>query len=425
MNFLKRPIVAVIGSLVVLSTTVVTADPLSLEEAMQRTAAVHPELRGFAARSRLLGLESARAVKPPPLSVGLEIENMLGTGDYSGLDAAETTLTLAGVLERGGKPAARRALAASRLDELAVQREVKELDVLAEVARRYLDLAEVQASLPLLAAGLDRQRSLAAAVRRRFQEGASPEALALSAEAEIARREAELQRARRGAEVAWRSLALMWSDHAPGTVPAVIGRVRALPELQSLDTLLPSLRQLPDLRSFAQAERVQDARRRVAAAGRSFDLEWQLGVRRLEASGDTALVAGVSLPLGTRSRAALDESIEDVNRELLMSSRETTLAALETMLVRVHGDIAAALDVIRALESQILPRLVKSAAQAERAYSAGALSYFESLQLQNEVMQVELEILALRHAIDRKLVELQRLTGEPIVAGTMQTGEKK
>jgi len=362
---------------------------------------------------------------PPPLSVGLEIENMLGTGDYSGLAAAETTLTLAGVLERGGKPAARRALAATRLDELAVQREVKELDVLAEVARRYLDLAEVQTTLPLLTAGLERQRSLAAAVRRRFQEGASPEALALSAEAEIARREAELQRARRGAEVAWRSLALMWSDNAPGTVPEVIGRARALPELLSLETLLPSLRQLPDLRSFVQAERVQDARRRVAAAGRSFDLEWQLGVRRLEASGDTALVAGVSLPLGTRSRAALDESIEDVNRELLTSSRDTTLSALETMLVRVHGDIAAALDVIRALESEILPRLVKSAAQAERAYAAGALSYFESLQLQNEVMQVELEVLALRHDIDRKLVELQRLTGEPIVAGTMQIGEKK
>jgi len=425
MNFLIRPLVAVIGSLVLLSSTLLAADPLSLEEAIRRTAAVHPELRGFTARSRLLGLESERSAMPPPLSVGLEIENMLGTGDYSGLAAAETTLTLAGVLERGGKPAARRALAATRLDELAVQREVKELDVLAEVARRYLDLAEVQTSLPLLTAGLERQRSLAAAVRRRFQEGASPEALALSAEAEIARREAELQRARRGAEVAWRSLALMWSDNAPGTVPEVIGRARALPELQSLETLLPSLRQLPDLRSFVQAERVQDARRRVAAAGRSFDLEWQLGVRRLEASGDTALVAGVSLPLGTRSRAALDESIEDVNRELLTSSRDTTLSALETMLVRVHGDIAAALDVIRALESEILPRLVKSAAQAERAYAAGALSYFESLQLQNEVMQVELEVLALRHDIDRKLVELQRLTGEPIVAGTMQIGEKK
>jgi hypothetical protein len=34
-------------------------------------------------------------------------------------------------------------------------------------------------------------------------------------------------------------------------------------------------------------------------------------------------------------------------------------------------------------------------------------------------------VLALRHDIDRKLVELQRLTGEPIVAGTMQIGEKK
>lgn len=425
MNCLTRLLFTVAGSVVLCCVASAAAAPMSLEEAVSRTAAVHPELRGYAGRRRLLDLEARRAVMPPAMSAGIEIENAFGSGEYSGFKSAETTLTLAGVFERGGKPAARRTLAATRLDELAVQRELKELDVLAEVARRYLDLAEAQARLPLLAAGLERQRSLAAAVRLRFQEGASPEALALSAEAEIARREAELQRARRGAEVAWRSLALMWSDAAPGAAPEVLGRVRALPELQSLDTLLPSLRQLPDLRSFAQAERVQDARRRVAAAGRTFDLEWQLGVRRLEASGDTALVAGVSLPLGTRSRAALDESIEDVSRELLMSSRDTMLAALETMLVRVHGDIAASLDVIRALESEVLPRLVKSATQAERAYAAGALSYFESQQLQNEVMQVEQEMLALRHDIDRKLVELQRLTGEPIVAGTMQTGEKR
>lgn len=425
MNFLKRPLLAVFGSVALLWTSAVNAAPLSLEEAIIRTAAVHPELRSFAGRGRLLRLEGERAVLSPPMSVGVEVENALGGGDYSGLDAAETTLTLAGVLERGGKVAARRALAATRLDELAVQREVKELDVLAEVARRYLDLAEAQARLPLLRAALERQRSLAAAVRRRFQEGASPEALALSAEAEVARREAQLKRAQHEIDVAWRTLALMWSDSAPGSAPEVSARLTALPELQPLEALLPALRQLPDVRYFAQAERVQDARRRVAAAGRAFDLQWQLGVRRLEASGDTALVAGLSLPLGARSRAALDESIEDVNRDLLTSSREATLAALETMLIRVHGDISAALALIRALEADILPRLGKSAAQAGRAYSAGALTYFESMQLQNEVTQVELEVLALRHDIDRKLIELQRLTGEPIVAGGMPSGEKK
>lgn len=425
MNFLNRPLLAVFGSFVFLCSAAVNASSLSLEEAIIRTAAVHPDLRSFAARSRLLRLEGERSVLPPPMSVGIEIENVLGSGDYSGLDDSETTLTLAGILERGGKPAARRALAATRLDELAVQREAKELDVLAEVARRYLDLAEAEARLPLLSAGLERQRALAVAVRRRFQEGASPEALALSAEAEVARREAALKSAQRAIDIAWRALALMWSDSAPGETPTVVSRTRALPELQPLESLLPALRQLPDMRYFAQAERVQDARRRLAAAGRSFDLEWQLGVRRLEASGDTALVAGVSLPLGMRSRAVLDESIEGVNRELLADSRDATLASLETTLVRVHGELASAIEVIRALEADILPRLGKSAAQAGRAYSAGALSYFESMQLQNEVTQVELEVLGLRHDIDRKLIELQRLTGEPIVAGGMQNGERK
>ena len=45
---------------------------------------------------------------------------MLGTGPASGLDGAEITLSLASVLERGGKLDARRTLAQSRIDALAI-----------------------------------------------------------------------------------------------------------------------------------------------------------------------------------------------------------------------------------------------------------------------------------------------------------------
>jgi len=422
MFFLIRALwVALVGLL--LASSAAGAAPLSLQEAIRRTAATHPQLRSFAVRNRQLELERQRAVLAPPMSIGATLENALGSGEYSGLGSAETTFTLAGVLERGDKAAARRALVTRRIDELAVQREVKELDLLAEVARRYLDLAEAQARLPLWMAAVQRQRDLAAAVRRRFAEGASPEALALSAEAELARRESELKGAQQAVEVTWGALALLWADSAPGEAPEVTARSAALPVLQPLQSLRSSIVNLPDLRFFAQAQRVQEAQRALAVAARSFDLEWQLGVRRLEASGDTALLAGVTLPLGARARAELDESIEATQGEMLAQSRDSTRLELEALLLRVHGEIAAALERVRALETAVTPRLETAAAQAGRAYAAGALSYYETLQLQNEVTRVAFEVLALRYEIDRKLVELQRLTGEPIVVATSPNGE--
>jgi len=69
---------------------------------------------------------------------GVDAENALGTGANRGFDASEVTVSLAGVLERGGKLDARRALAQANIDAIAPQREVTRLDLMAEVARRYL-----------------------------------------------------------------------------------------------------------------------------------------------------------------------------------------------------------------------------------------------------------------------------------------------
>src|SRR5690606_42105786 len=66
------------------------------------------------------------------------------SSDLRGFDAAELTVTLAGVLERGGKLDARRAVAQANLDSLAPQRETVRLDLMAEVARRYLAVTDAR-----------------------------------------------------------------------------------------------------------------------------------------------------------------------------------------------------------------------------------------------------------------------------------------
>lgn len=97
-----------------------------------------PDLRLADGQRAALTAEAERDALRPPLRVGAELENVFGTGPTRALDQAELTVTLAGVLERGGKLDARRTLAQARLDALAPQRALARLDVLAEVARRYL-----------------------------------------------------------------------------------------------------------------------------------------------------------------------------------------------------------------------------------------------------------------------------------------------
>src|SRR3546814_10956136 len=89
-------------------------DPLTLDDAFQRVANTHPNLRLFGNRRAVLEAELDRASLRPALVAGARVETAFGTGEASGLDGAEITLRLASVLERGGtldprrRPGARR-----------------------------------------------------------------------------------------------------------------------------------------------------------------------------------------------------------------------------------------------------------------------------------------------------------------------------
>ena len=100
-------------------------DPMTLDDAFDRVAQAHPDLRLVQARTAVLAAEHEGANQHPPWTLGAEVENALSTGDARGLDSAEFTVSLSSVLERGGKLDARRALAQSRIDTLAVQREAQ------------------------------------------------------------------------------------------------------------------------------------------------------------------------------------------------------------------------------------------------------------------------------------------------------------
>ncbi|RWU13831.1 TolC family protein, partial [Xanthomonas phaseoli pv. manihotis str. CIO151] len=89
---------------------------LTLDDAIARVARQHPDLRLADGQRAVLTAEAERDALRPPLRIGAELENVFGTGPTRALDQAELTVTLAGVLERGGKFDARRTLAQARID---------------------------------------------------------------------------------------------------------------------------------------------------------------------------------------------------------------------------------------------------------------------------------------------------------------------
>lgn len=399
------------------------ADPLTLDDAFRRVADTHPDLRLFGTRRDVLAAELDRASLRPALVAGASIENAFGTGEASGLNGAEITLSLASVLERGGKLDARRTLAQSRIDALAVEREAQRLDLLAEVARRYLAIVAAQRHTGIAQFDIQQRGRTVAEARKRLQAGASPESVVLTAQASLARAELDLARARQRAAAARQHLAALWGERAP-TFEVAGGDALALPAVADFAVLADWLARTPELAQFVGEARVREARLQLARTEATPDMNWQVGVRRLQDSDDFGLVGSVSIPLGSTSRA--QPGIRAARAELagLEIEREAKGLSLYSTLAEAHGRYRVAEVEVERLQDDVLPRLAKAEAATREAYRAGAASYLEWATLQAEGTAARKQQLEAALDAQRALIEIQRLTGQAFVAGTESDTEQ-
>lgn len=396
-----------------------SATPLSLDQAIARVARQYPDLRLADAQRPIWEARRDAAAFGPPLTVGVELENALGSGASRGFDAAELTVSLAGVLERGGKLDARRVLAQANLDALAPQREIARLDLMAAVAQRYLAITEARARLAIAQTDIEQRRRAVAAARLRLQAGASPESVLLTAQAMLAQAEVDRDRALQADRAARVALAALWREREPG-FDVVSGDPLQLPALQPFDVLADELQRTPELAVLAEERRVRDAQLQLARTQARPDFNWQVGVRNSRDSRDTSLVGGFSLALGSVARAAPEIRAAEAELALNGVEREARALQLYATLAEAHGRYETSRLEVQRMARDVLPQLQRAENAAEKAWRAGAISYMEWAQLQ--AMRIEARQRQLEAAIAAQtgLIEIQRLTGQSMLAATSE-----
>lgn len=397
-------------------TPAMAADRLTLYDAIRRVEQAHPDLRLIGARRDVLAAGLDQASLRPPLVLGATVENVMGTGDRRFLDSAEATVTLGSVFERGGKLEARRTLAQSRIDALAVERESKRLDLLAEVARRYLAVVAAQRQHGVAGQDIEQRRRTVAGARHRFTAGASPQSVVFAAEAALSRAELERARAKQREQSARQHLAALWGEREPQFTVAS-GNPYALPTLDAFTQLSAWLNRTPEIAQFAGERRIREARLQLARSQSTPDWSWEVGARRFREGSDAGLVASVSIPLGSRARAQPEIRAAEAELAMLEVERESRDLSLYSTLADAHGRYLSAQLEVRLLGREVIPKLGQAEKAAERAYRAGAISYLEWAQLQSERTLARKQQLEAALEAQRALIELQRLTGQPFVDG--------
>jgi cobalt-zinc-cadmium efflux system outer membrane protein len=306
-------------------------------------------------------------------------------------------------------------VAQANIDALAPQRETARLDLMAEVARRYLAVTEARQQLAIATTDIEQRRRAVAAARLRLQAGASPESVLLTAQSMLAQAELDRDRAKQMDQSARAALSALWRARDPG-FEVVTGDPMRLPDLQAFAVMAEELQRTPELAVLAGERRLREAQLTLARTQARPDVSWQVGVRNSRDTRDTSLVAGFSLPLGSVRRAEPD--IRAAEAELALSSveREARELQLYATLAEAHGRyLTARLEVTR-MASGVLPQLTRAENAAEKAWRAGAISYMEWAQLQAMRIEARQRQLAAAIAAQTALIEIQRLTGQSMVA---------
>jgi cobalt-zinc-cadmium efflux system outer membrane protein len=119
---------------------------ISLNEAVANTMGHNPELVAFGHQLLAQDGRVLQAGLAPNPELSLTVENALGTGEFTGMDGAETTLSIAWILERGVRQR-RLETARAGISLLDVEADIMRLDAAAETARWFISCLSSQAQM--------------------------------------------------------------------------------------------------------------------------------------------------------------------------------------------------------------------------------------------------------------------------------------
>ena len=386
---------------------------LTLASAIEQTLSRNPELRVYAPRLTAARARSELAALRPPLELETEVQDVFGTGQASGFDIAETTFALSQVVELGDKRQLRVEAAAAGTALTTAERAAAELDVLAEVTRRFIHVAADQEHLALTQRATALAEDNVVAATARVAAARAPDVELRRARVTRARAVVEQEHAEHELLTSRRKLAAMWGD-TEAAFERVGADLYALPPDERYEELLTRVASNPDFARFASEERLRDAELRVAEAHARGDFRWRAGVRVLSETHDEAFVFGVSLPLRSSRRAQGEIAAARAEREQTTAEREAHRVRAEAQLFELFQELRHAITEAEVLRTSVVPEMEAALAATRTAFERGRYSYLEWVDAQRELVDVQRALIDASANAHLYRTEIERLTGEAL-----------
>ncbi|MEO5804095.1 MAG: TolC family protein [Verrucomicrobiota bacterium] len=386
---------------------------LSLREALALALTENPELAPFSWDERINEARVLQAGLRHNPEFGLEVEDVFGTGNFSGVRQAQTTLQLSQAIELGGKRAARMEAATQARGVTKSDYELKRVEVLGDVTRKFIQVVASQHALDLALTNRQLAADTLKIVQERVTAGKGSALEERKAQVALARGEVLVEGSEHELRASRKKLSASWRNPNPVFERAEADLFVRRP-IPPFEELVNRISNSPQMARFISEKKLREAEIKLADARRVPNITVGGGVRRLEGPDEQALVLSISAPLQLFNR----NQGESADARAALGKTEAERAAAEvrlgTVLLGLYEEMAHDAHVMDGLQKEILPKAEDALAIAKEGFAQGRFSYLEVLDAQRTLFDIKQELIQTATSYHQFLVEMERLIGQPL-----------
>lgn len=380
------------------------AEPIALGDALTQGVQTSPRAAQAKALADASEARARQAGVAPNPELSVEVENFAGSGAFQGLRSTEATLALSQRIELGGKRSARLSVARAERDFAFLTYKAALADLERDIRTAHAELRAAEDRAVLARDNTAAAEELARTARILVDAGRDPPLRQLRAESLLAEARAEQARTFSELLTARRLLgSLIGSDDPELTATASEDAAPA--------ALAPDATSLNEQLATAEREAAR-ARVQLARSDAVPDITASGGVRRFRESGDTALVAGISIPLPIRDRNR--GNIEAAGAESNAAESALLLARIDANRAQYDARMLLGAAEVRyeALAGPGLQQAEEALRLARIGYNAGKFSLIELIDAQTALTTAKLNLIEARLDRARALAALIRANAQ-------------
>ncbi len=386
---------------------------VSLRQALAWAVAHSPRLSAYATDVRIAEAQAVQAGLWPNAEVGLEIENVGGSGPYAGFDAAETTLSLAQTFPLGGDVARRRGVAAAQTQLASWDYEAARLEVLLEATQRFVSALAADRRIALAQQELELAKATALVTDRRIEAGDASPVDKARVQVPVITADVALRRARREKDAALRRLVTTWGGREVAFTQ-VSGDLDAIDAPPAPEALVALINQNPTAARWSAEVSRRLAEQRLAQAEAMPDLTGRIGVRHHNDDDEVSLVVGVSLPLPLFDRRQGDVLAARLGDTAARQRQREAELRIESMLSVAYAELAGSYDEALALRQSAIPAAAQAHQATSQAFNEGQLAFLDVLDAQRTLFELQQRYVAALVSYHTAAAEIESLIGRPL-----------